>query len=165
MNTDKIKELTASDALNEIERAGRLFKAFERSAEVLSYMVGLEQHERELKDSIARLSVENEKAHAMLNEARSETGKTAQDAKDKAAGIIDKALGEAVGIEQKATADARSLVDQANQSADAACGRRDRAIADAEASEERVLAASNELQEIEAKLAAARAARDKLLAG
>lgn len=162
MGTEKIKAFTASEALNEIGRAARLFKAFEHAHEVMEYMAGLEQRERELTDRIASLAKQNADADAKLAATQAEAVKTEQAANDRAESIVAAALDRQIATEERARQNAqvvqeaaiaeagkaRAALEAVNAEARDAEARRDRALADASDAERRLAAAKQEIDRL-----------------
>lgn len=61
-----MSDINITEALNEIRKAGRMFRAFEHVEKVLTAAAGLEQNERELLASVGSLKHAQESAMAAL---------------------------------------------------------------------------------------------------
>lgn len=163
MSTEKIKALTAGEALNEIGRASRLFKAFENASEVLTYMTGLEQRETELKARIASLVAEQESAEKALLNTREVDQRVAYDTIKQRDAMLAKAQAEALGVVERAKIEAQSMIDRANAAVAEARAGRDAALAEAKDAEERRDRAADAAADAERRLAAANVEIDRLL--
>ena len=165
MNTEDIKAFTASEALNEIERAGRLFKAFENAASVLRYMAGLEQRERELNARITKASADAEAAESSAAKWRDDAAKIEQGARQRASEIEAHAEAKRTKILSDAKAEADRMVSETQEAVNRATSRRDAAAADERKVREAADAARKELADTQGRLAAAKAEIDRLLKG
>jgi len=156
-------DITAAEALVEIEKGARLFRAFEKAEAVLRYMAGIEQNERELKDRVARLREETAQAEAGLTAAKDSAAKAISEGEKLAQSAIDDAQATAREIIETAESRASEMAARAKkvvESAEADVAAATKRVADLTAKIEQQ---ANELADIENRLAEARAQRDRLL--
>lgn len=91
-------------ALDALGKMTRVFKAFEDAEVVLKALAGVEQNEREMRESLARSTAEAQVAKADLDELKAQVKKAREDAKK-----IE------VAAQQKASEIVKDAQDQASQ--------------------------------------------------
>lgn len=155
--------MQTSEALVELRKGLRVFKAFERAEEVAVYLEGAEQNKRELEAAIARLRVELDAAKTQHDAELAALAAEKAAAEQAAAAAKDAAKAAGKAEVEAATRRATKLVDDAAQEVQAAQQARDAALATAATAELRVKAAAEELAEVTRKLEAAKAQIAKLL--
>lgn len=151
------------EAMIELERGLRAFKAFEKAAEVVAFVAGLEQRVRELQAQIATEETNLAAAVKKANDEISALRVQVEDEKRRAARA--KAGAEAAGVAeiQKAQAEAARILDEAKARAAATEERAGKVAAFAREIESTISARQVELATIEQKLTAAREQIAKLL--
>lgn len=85
------KKITNAEALNEIRKAGTMFRAFQHAEDVLVALTGYEQNERELKASVAALGDSQQHERRVLAQIIEEGKRVATETVDKAVKIVAEA--------------------------------------------------------------------------
>lgn len=151
--------MKATEALAEIQKGIRAYKAFSEMEKALEYVANLEQVEKETLAKIGEVKTELAGVDQALAEAKADI--TA--AKDEAKKVRAKAKESAEDTINKAEHDAAAIVEAANKKADNAILVAANAEAQLEELKEKTKAQVDELIEIENRLQAAKAQVNKLL--
>lgn len=155
--------MQTSEVLVELRKGLRVYKAFEHAEKLAVAVEGLEQNQRELEAAIAKLREETELAKGAHAQTMARLAAERQAAQD-AAAQAKKAAQEA-GRAEVAAARRRANEVEAEAARDnaAAAARRDEMLRQALAAEQRATAAADQLEELTARITAARAEIAKLL--
>lgn len=154
------KYQTAADVLK--KEAGRT-RSLLAAAEALDEVGSLENAAQEINATLTERRAELAKVERSIADASDRARGLVEDAEQIVAKRIADATVEADQIHEQAGVQARALIAKANESADTAYRRRDAAQSATREAEERLAEVREETAALEARLASARAERDRLL--
>lgn len=157
------KEMTAAEAREELQKSARLFRAFERIDQVLAVAAGMEQNEREISARLESLRKQTDDQNDKLQDVRALARDTVDGAKAEAEKIIEKARAEEQRVVDAARADSEAMIGKAVAEKAEAKKTVELARKTLSGIETDTASKRAELDDIESKLSAARAERDRLL--